>query len=842
MLLQNSLEFVRRFDPAAQPANASARLAVQALLVATAVIIASGNNDAGRRPHHAIVVLGCNGDLARKYLWRGFFELFLNEQAGATFSFYGCGRSSIEEGSKTLSVTLDRIGCQDNTTYCVGTARAFRSAARYLQLVGPADYAHLGELLASDPSAENERSRWFYLAIPPRDYGAVSDLIAKYCRPAGATSLKVIFEKPFGHDLQSAVALAKHLEEYFTDDEVYRIDHYLGKQAARAILPFRQLTGIDRYWTRAFVERIEVVLNEQDSVAGRMGFYDGYGVIRDMLQNHVTELVLLITMNLPLNISDQEQIQNEKLRVLAALEVAGASARLQQYDGYLHDLQQETGRSASATPTFASFAAAVHNRRWSGVPIQLTAGKKMPGTCKYVKVVFKPGTFGGSVEYSPLGEQQQPRSVVSFNFGCPEFDRKPSEPASQGEALVLLSSDVAARLDTRSLVLSSREVGAYTVWEAAARRGAYDVLIEEIHRGAKGSFVGGERLLASWRLWSPVIEQLEASDSSLSARGEHDSGVVAAAPWTAPVSEEQELSRLVGSARALHPPAFMGRPLHSGSPGHVIRSLLRSFVQSVSRAVRQRGVAHVALSGGRSPAAFLRALASAGGDGGTPDAAAGAAAAADVRWERVHVWLVDERCVPPASDASTNAGFLLRHLVDRVPLPFANVHPVVLEIRGEAASSVAAADCRWSADLYEARIRRLLPGLAFDFVLLGLGEDGHTASLFPGHPALVDEEAGGAGAADDLRLAVYVPVQGANASAGEWRPPVSRVSLTFAAIARARSVAVLVLGAGKHRAVRRLADGACAGALDCPMLGVHSRVREADALQWYIDADALGGS
>ena len=208
-----------------------------------------------------IVLLGATGDLAQKYLWQSVFDLFATERvdAGTRFYIYGAARQAAEPGRKNMQAILDTLTCsEEHYENCDAMLNDFKSAVRYVQLKNEDQYAKLcNELQArlmfsckyhdhkEDVCYKNkveaiENGRLFYLSVPPSAYGTVSTFISRHCRPKQPKSwLRVVVEKPFGHDYASALALNGQLARHLSEDEIYRIDHYLGKSVVQNILPFR---------------------------------------------------------------------------------------------------------------------------------------------------------------------------------------------------------------------------------------------------------------------------------------------------------------------------------------------------------------------------------------------------------------------------------------------------------------------------------------------------------------------------------------------------------------------------------------------------------------------------
>jgi glucose-6-phosphate 1-dehydrogenase len=208
--------------------------------------------------------------------------------------------------------------------------------------------------------------RLFYLALPPSVYPSVCKMIRTYCmNPTSRTGwTRVIVEKPFGKDLDSAEELSSQLGELFEEDQLYRIDHYLGKELVQNLLVLRFANRLFLpLWNRDNVDNIQIVFREDFGTDGRGGYFDQYGIIRDIIQNHLLQVFCLVAMEKPVSLKP-EHIRDEKVKVLQSVNpIKDEEVVLGQYQGYKDD---PTVPDDSNTPTFASIVLRVHNERWEG--------------------------------------------------------------------------------------------------------------------------------------------------------------------------------------------------------------------------------------------------------------------------------------------------------------------------------------------------------------------------------------------------------------------------------------------------------------------------------------------
>lgn len=194
--------------------------------------------------HTDVVLFGALGDLSKKYLWQSFFQLYLNEQnENKTFSFYGISRDFQEEGSKKLSKILDNVSCKEKIgSLCDVKLSEFRQLVKYVQLKTDDQFETFGKLnLTNEQKNPNQKlGRIFYLALPPNVYSSVAGKLSSCCKLSLNQSWsRLVLEKPFGSDLQSALSMAKEIGKYFNEEEIYRVDHYLAKSVVKQVLPFR---------------------------------------------------------------------------------------------------------------------------------------------------------------------------------------------------------------------------------------------------------------------------------------------------------------------------------------------------------------------------------------------------------------------------------------------------------------------------------------------------------------------------------------------------------------------------------------------------------------------------
>jgi glucose-6-phosphate 1-dehydrogenase len=339
----------------------------------------------------SIVIFGASGDLTQRKLVPSLFNLFLKERIPKQFRIVGYGntaftdeqfRAHLEEGMKEFASyeygEKDWNGFASNLSYQQG---------RYTDL---ADFKKLGNFLKDwEKEAGN---RIYYMATPPGVFPNIIDLLGLTDQLHERNGWRrVVIEKPFGTDLESAHSLNEQIHKALNERQIYRIDHYLGKETVQNILVSRFANTIfEPLWNRNYIDHVEITVAEQVGVEHRARFYDQVGVLRDMFQNHLLQLVSLVAMEPPVSF-DATALRNEKVKVLSAIQpmkgddVPRRTVRAQ-YKGYR---AEEGVEKQSMTPTYAAVRLQIDNWRWQGVPFYLRSGKCLKEKLSQVTIEFK---------------------------------------------------------------------------------------------------------------------------------------------------------------------------------------------------------------------------------------------------------------------------------------------------------------------------------------------------------------------------------------------------------------------------------------------------------------------
>ena len=385
-----------------------------------------------------LVMFGVTGDLARKKLMPAIYDLANRGLLPPGFSFVGFARRDWED-EDFAQLTYQAVKEYARTPFRDAVWQQLSEGVRFVS--GSFDDDEAFDQLAScvmrlDEERGTGGNYAFYLSIPPGQFPTVVQQLKRsgLSDPSAGGWRRVVIEKPFGHDLASARELNDILEEVFPPDAVFRIDHYLGKETVQNILALRFANEMyEPIWNRGYVDHVQITMAEDIGIGGRAGYYDGIGAARDVIQNHLLQLLALVAMEEPVAF-DADSLRMEKEKVLSAVrlpaDIAEGTARGQYSAGWqggrqVHGFLEEDGIPPdSRTETYAALRLGVDTRRWAGVPFYLRAGKRLPRRMTEIALIFQraPHLPFSATDTEELGQNAlviriQPDEGITVRFG-----------------------------------------------------------------------------------------------------------------------------------------------------------------------------------------------------------------------------------------------------------------------------------------------------------------------------------------------------------------------------------------------------------------------------------------
>lgn len=454
-----------------------------------------------------VVIFGAAGDLTRRKLIPALYNLWLDRQLPERFAIIGIARRPMEDDAfrQRLREGVERFSRRGITEAAEWNAFAATLCYRSEDVSNAASGLVLSRRLGEIEAEWGVRAnRIYYLAVPPPMMKPAAAMLQRLGVCRDCTHDRLVVEKPFGRDLASAKELNQFLGEMFVEAQIYRIDHYLGKETVQNILAFRFANSLfEPIWNRRYIDQVQITVAETVGVEERGDYYDQAGALRDMVQNHLLQILCLVAMEPPISF-DADDIRNKKVDVLRAIrpfrheEIHRVAVRGQYRQGTVsgHAVPgyREENKVApdSATETYAAFTFHIDNWRWQGVPFYLRTGKRLPAKVSEVSVLFHPPPH----QFFPSAavESWQPNRII-IRIQPEEGIGTLIQVKQPGTRMLLGAAEMRFRY--------------HEAFQAPAPE-AYETLLLDVIRGDATLFMRADQIECAWQVVMPILEAWES--------------------------------------------------------------------------------------------------------------------------------------------------------------------------------------------------------------------------------------------------------------------------------------------------------------------------------------------